>query len=50
MESTQHLFPLISDLGLILMTVFIAWQVFDKVFQPLFIAAVNLLYPGVSYG
>ena len=28
----------------------IAWQVFDKVFQPLFIAAVNLLYPGVSYG
>lgn len=37
--------PAIGWIGLI-----IAWQVFDKVFQPLFIAAINLLYPGVSYG
>ena len=37
--------PALGWIGLI-----IAWQVFDKVFQPLFIAAVNLLYPGVSYG
>ena len=29
--------------------IFIAWQVFDYVFQPVFIMAVNLLYPGVSY-
>jgi Zn-dependent protease len=27
-----------------------AWYVFDFVFSPVFVAAVNLLYPGVSYG
>lgn len=37
--------PALGWIGLI-----IAWQVFDKVFQPLFIAAINLLYPGLSYG
>ena len=29
--------------------IFVAWQIFDYVFQPVFIVAVNLLYPGVSY-
>jgi Zn-dependent protease len=29
--------------------IFIAWQVFDRIFQPVFLVAVNLLYPGVSY-
>ena len=28
----------------------IAWQLFRYVFEPLFFAAVNLLYPGVRYG
>ena len=27
-----------------------AWKLFDVVFQPLFLLAVNLLYPGVHYG
>jgi hypothetical protein len=27
----------------------VAWQVFDKVFQPVFLLAVNLLYPGLRY-
>jgi Zn-dependent protease len=27
-----------------------AWKLFDVVFQPLFLLAVNLLYPGVRYG
>jgi Zn-dependent protease len=27
-----------------------AWYVFDYVFQPVFLFAVNLLYPGVTYG
>ncbi len=30
--------------------ILVAWQVFDYVFHPVFRAAVNLLYPGVSYG
>jgi Zn-dependent protease len=29
--------------------IIVAWQLFDFVFNPLFLAAVNLLYPGVSY-
>jgi Zn-dependent protease len=36
--------PAIGWLGL-----FVAWKLFDVVFDPLFFAAVNLLYPGVSY-
>jgi Zn-dependent protease len=27
-----------------------AWYVFDYAFQPVFLLAVNLLYPGVTYG
>jgi hypothetical protein len=32
------------------MGILAAWYVFDIVFSPVFVAAVNLLYPGVSYG
>jgi len=27
-----------------------AWKIFDLVFQPIFLLAVNLLYPGAHYG
>jgi Zn-dependent protease len=30
--------------------ILIAWQVFDRVFEPVFLVAVNVLYPGVTYG
>jgi Zn-dependent protease len=30
--------------------IYIAWQVFDLIFSPVFVAAVNLIYPGVHYG
>lgn len=29
--------------------IFVAWQVFDGLFDPLFTIAISLLYPGVSY-
>lgn len=29
--------------------IFIAWQLFDFVFEPMFFAAVNLVYAGVTY-
>jgi len=32
------------------MGILAAWYVFDMIFSPAFMAAVNLLYPGVSYG
>jgi Zn-dependent protease len=36
--------PALGWIGII-----VAWQVFDFVFDPVFLFAVNLLYPGVSY-
>ena len=36
--------PMLGWLGLI-----IAWKLFDFVFQPVFTAAVSLVYPGVRY-
>lgn len=36
--------PLIGLLGIL-----IAWRLFDHVFDPIFLAAVNLVYPGVTY-
>jgi len=41
---------LMRNAGLGLIGIFVAWQVFDKVFQPVFLLAVNLLYPGMRYG
>ncbi len=38
-----------SQRGLAWIGILVAWQVFDFLFNPLFLAAVNLLYPGVSY-
>ena len=35
--------------GLALIGLFLAWQLFGSVFNPLFLRAVSLLYPGVSY-
>ncbi len=35
--------------GLAWIGIIVAWQVFDVLFNPVFLAAVNLLYPGVSY-
>jgi hypothetical protein len=28
----------------------VAWKLFDFVFEPVFVAAVSLIYPGVRYG
>ena len=40
-----HRTPALLFIGL-----YVAWQVVDLVFHPVFLAAVNLLYPGVHYG
>ncbi len=41
---------LMRNRGLAIVGIIIAWQVFDRVFQPVWLAAVNLLYQGVTYG
>jgi Zn-dependent protease len=37
--------PALSLVGMV-----VAWQLFGTVFRPIFLLAVNLLYPGASYG
>ena len=37
--------PAMSWIGII-----VAWNLFGKLFQPIFLFSVNLLYPGVHYG
>lgn len=37
--------PALSLVGMV-----IAWQLFGKIYMPIFLFAVNLLYPGTSYG
>jgi Zn-dependent protease len=39
-----------SNRGLAFIGILVAWRLFDYVFHPLFLFAVNLLYPGVHYG
>jgi Zn-dependent protease len=36
--------------GLGLVGIIIAWTIFRQVWQPIFLIAVNILHPGVSYG
>lgn len=44
----------VADFGrnrtLALVGLLIAWKLFDYLFRPVFIAALNLLYPGAGYG
>jgi Zn-dependent protease len=37
--------PILGWVGIL-----VAWQIFDVVFHPMFIAAVNLVMPGATYG
>ncbi|MEO6066443.1 MAG: site-2 protease family protein [Gemmatimonadales bacterium] len=36
--------------GLALLGLVVSWQVINTLFHPIFLAAVNLIYPGVTYG
>ncbi len=36
--------------GFALLGLIVSWQVIEHLFHPIFLAAVNLIYPGVSYG
>ena len=40
---------LTRNAGLSWIGIIVAWQVFDYVFQPVFLVAVSLLYPGLRY-
>ncbi|MBC8329846.1 MAG: hypothetical protein ISR76_04040 [Planctomycetes bacterium] len=43
-QDSLHAHPQLRWLG-----IFLAWQVFDGLFHPVFLLAVSALYPGVSY-
>lgn len=40
----------LSQSGFAWLGILIAWQLIDVLFQPIFLALVNVLYPGVHYG
>src|SRR5262245_40362653 len=40
---------MMRNAGLGLIGIFVAWQVFGKVFEPVFLLAWDLLYPGLRY-
>ena len=45
----KYLHALMSMRGIGLIGLFLAWQLFGRMFNPLFFRALVLLYPGVSY-
>jgi Zn-dependent protease len=45
----KYLHALMNMRGVGLIGLFLAWQLFGRVFNPLFFRALILLYPGVSY-
>jgi Zn-dependent protease len=51
-EGTAHRYQqfLMSSHALGMMGLLVAWQVFDLLYDPIFTVALNLLYPGASYG
>ncbi|KAA3614249.1 MAG: site-2 protease family protein [Planctomycetota bacterium] len=36
--------------GVMWIGIFLAWKLFDEVFDPVFVIAISALYPGVTYG
>jgi Zn-dependent protease len=40
---------ILANRGLGLFGIFVAWRLFDKLFDPVFGLAINLLFPGVTY-
>lgn len=47
--TTRYQDFLMRNRGLGWIGIVVAWQVFDYVFEPVFLVAVNLLYPGLRY-
>lgn len=48
--ATRYQQVLLGNPALGLVGMIVAWQLFGTVFRPIFLLAVNLLYPGTSYG
>ncbi len=48
-EQAKKVFHFINNPGFAFFSIIIAWNLFDYVFGPIHLFAINLLYPGVSY-
>jgi Zn-dependent protease len=48
-EQAKKVFAFINNRSFFFISIFIAWRVFDYIFSPIHLFAINLLYPGVSY-
>lgn len=48
--ATRYVMWLQENRTLAIFGMLIAWRIFDEIFDPVFWTAVNLIYPGISYG
>ena len=48
-EQTTKILQYMSNPGLSFFSLFIAWNIFEYIFDPVHLLFINLLYPGVSY-
>ena len=48
-EQARKVFEFIHNPKFTFFSVFVAWNIFDYIFYPIHLFAINLLYPGVSY-
>lgn len=48
-EQAARYSSFINQSGFAFFGLFVAWNIFDKVFDPIHLMAVNLLYPGAGY-
>ena len=48
-EQARKVFEVINNPRFAFFSLIIAWNVFDYIFGPIHLFAINLLYPGVSY-
>lgn len=48
--ATRYMEFLLGNPGLAFFGILVAWKIFDPIFQPVWLFAVNLLYPGTRYG
>ncbi|MFQ5746733.1 MAG: site-2 protease family protein [Gemmatimonadota bacterium] len=49
-EATERYRSFVQRRGLGWIGILVAWQLFDRIYHPMFLLSVNLLYPHVRYG
>ncbi len=49
-EAAEKYWELLRSPGITMVGMIVAWKIFDVIYPPLHLIAINLLYPGLQYG